>query len=81
MSLENAKEFVRRLQEDPEFRWALGECEDKWERRRFVVTKGYRFTPAELVCAASPGGRATPDRAAAIDRVRRQHGDPAYAFM
>lgn len=81
MSLESAKEFLARLHEDQDFRWALGECKDKWARRRFVLTRGYRFTPAELVCASGPAGRICPDRAAVIDRVRRQHGDGAYAFM
>ncbi|EHJ48264.1 protein of unknown function nitrogen fixation [Solidesulfovibrio carbinoliphilus subsp. oakridgensis] len=82
MSLQSAMEFVRRLREDPEFRWALGECKNKWERRRFVITQGYRFTPAELVCATSPGGNASEDRTAVIERVRRQqHGHGSYAFM
>ncbi|MHC1790876.1 Nif11-like leader peptide family natural product precursor [Solidesulfovibrio sp.] len=81
MSLESAEDFVARLHQDPQFRWALGECKNKWERRRFVVTQGYRFSPAELVCATSPTGRASPERAAVIDRVRRQHGDASYAFM
>jgi len=81
MSLESATEFVKRLREDPDFRWALGECRNKWERRRFVADHGYTFSPAELVCATSPGGEASPDRAAAIDRFRRQHADAAYAFM
>ena len=81
MSLESAMEFVTRLRQDPEFRWALGECTNKWERRRFVAIHGYRFSPAELVCATSPGREASPDRAAAIERFRRQHADAAYAFM
>ncbi|KHK00576.1 Nif11-like leader peptide family natural product precursor [Desulfovibrio sp. TomC] len=81
MSLESAKAFVARLHEDPQFRWALGECKNKWERRRFVILEGYRFSPAELVCATSPAGQASPERAAVIDRVRRQHGDASYAFM
>lgn len=81
MSLESAKDFVRRLHEDPEFRWALGECKNKWERRRFVVINGYRFSPAELVCVTSPGGQASPARAAAIERVRRVHGEASYTFM
>lgn len=81
MSLESAKEFVARLHQDPQFRWDLGACKNKWERRRFVITRGYRFSPAELVCATSPTSQASPERAAVIDRVRRQHGDASYAFM
>lgn len=81
MSLESAKDFVARLRQDPQFRWALGDCQDKWERRRFVIQNGYRFSPAELVCATSPAERSCSERAAAIDRVRRQHGDASYAFM
>lgn len=82
MSLQSAMEFVNRLREDQAFRWALGECRNKWERRRFVVTEGYRFTPAELVCATSPGGNVNADRSAVIERVRRQqHGHGSYAFM
>lgn len=81
MSLESAQAFVARLREDAQFRWSLGECRDQWERRRFIVLQGYRFSPAELVCATSPTGRASPERAAVIDRVRRQHGDGSYAFM
>lgn len=81
MSLDSAKEFVARLREDQDFRWALGECKNKWERRSFILTRGYRFTPAELVCATSPTGQASPDRTAVIDRIRRQHGETAYAFM
>ena len=61
MSLESAQAFVARLREDAQFRWALGECRDQWERRRFVVLQGYRFSPAELVCATSPAGRASPE--------------------
>ena len=80
MSLESAQAFVSRLKKDQAFRWALGDCQDKWERRRFIFTQGYRFTPAELVCATSPND-ATTERAASIDRVRRQHGDSAYAFI
>ncbi|EFL50195.1 conserved hypothetical protein [Solidesulfovibrio fructosivorans JJ]] len=81
MSLQSAKEFVSRLHEDQDFRWALGECKNKWERRRFVILNGYSFSPAELVCATSPGGHASEDRTAVIERVRRQHGHSAYAFM
>ncbi len=81
MSLQSAMEFLKRLREDPEFRWALGECKNKWERRSFVVSQGYRFSPAELVCATSPGGKATDDRTAVIERVRRDHGHGSYAFM
>ena len=81
MSLESAKEFVARLREDAQFRWALGECKNKWERRRFVIVQGYRFSPAELVCATSPVGQACSERAAVIERVRRRHGDASYAFM
>jgi len=81
MSLQSAKEFVNRLREDQNFRWALGECKNKWERRRFVIVNGYHFSPAELVCATSPGGCACDDRTAVIERVRRQHGRSAYAFM
>ncbi|HCR12679.1 Nif11-like leader peptide family natural product precursor [Solidesulfovibrio sp.] len=82
MSLQSAMEFVNRLREDQAFRWALGECRNKWERRRFIVTQGYRFTPAELVCATSPGGNVTDARSAVIERVRRQqHGHGSYAFM
>ncbi len=81
MSLQSASEFVKRLREDQEFRWALGECRNKWERRRFVITHGYRFSPAELVCVTSPGGVVNDDRTAMIERVRRQHGHGAYAFM
>lgn len=81
MSLQSAKEFVERLRHDSSFRWALGECRNKWERRRFVITQGYRFSPAELVCATSPGGDVSEDRTATIERVRRQHGHGCYAFM
>ncbi|WP_300158412.1 Nif11-like leader peptide family natural product precursor [Solidesulfovibrio sp.] len=82
MSLQSAMEFVNRLREDQAFRWALGECRNKWERRRFVITEGYRFSPAELVCATSPGGDVSDDRTAVIERVRRQnHGHGSYAFM
>jgi len=81
MSLESARSFVKRLHEDADFRWALGECKNKWERRRFVILQGYRFSPAELVCVTSPNGRISSDRAAVIERVRRQQGDSAYAFM
>ncbi len=81
MSMESAQAFVARLREDAQFRWSLGECRDQWERRRFIVLQGYRFSPAELVCATSPAGRATPERAAVIERVRRQHGEPAGAFL
>lgn len=80
MSLESAQAFVSRLEEDQAFRWALGDCRNKWERRRFVITQGYRFSPAELVCATSPGGGSN-ERAASIDRIRRQHGDAAYTFI
>lgn len=81
MSLQSAKEFIKRLREDQDFRWALGECKNKWERRRFIVLNGYRFTPAELVCATSPGGIVSDARTARIERVRRQHGHGAYTFM
>ena len=81
MSLESAQAFVARLRQDPQFRWALGGCKDKWERRRFVALEGYRFSPAELVCATSPSGQASPERAAVIERARRHHGDASYAFM
>lgn len=81
MSLQSAMEFVTRLREDQEFRWALGECRNKWERRRFVIVNGYRFSPAELVCVTSPGGAVSEDRTAMIERVRSQHGRSAYAFM
>lgn len=81
MSLQSAKDFVNRLREDQAFRWALGECRNKWERRRFVITQGYRFSPAELVCVTSPGGNPSEARTAVIERVRRQHGHGCYEFM
>jgi|GEM_PF-1849987 len=81
MSLEHATNFVKRLREDPEFRWALGACEDQWARRRFVARQGYRFSPAELVCATSPTSEPTTDRVARIDRARRAIGHAAFAFM
>ena len=56
-------------------------CRNKWERRRFVIVNGYRFSPAELVCVTSPGGAVSEDRTAMIERVRSQHGRSAYAFM
>lgn len=81
MSLEHAREFVERLREDPEFRWELGSCADTWERRRFIAKQGYRFSPAELVCATSPTSEPSTDRVAAIERARRSIGHTAYPFM
>lgn len=81
MSLEHAKNFVKRLREDEDFRWALGECTDQWARRRFVVLHGYRFSPAELVCATSPTSEPTTDRVAVIERARRASGHASFAFM
>ena len=81
MSLEHATKFVQRLREDPDFRWALGSCADKWERRRFVAKQGYRFSPAELACATSPTAAPTSDRVASIERARRSIGHTAFAFM
>jgi predicted ribosomally synthesized peptide with nif11-like leader len=81
MSLEHATRFVTRLREDPEFRWALGECKDDFERRRFVVGQGFRFSPAELACATSPAAEPTAERARRIERVRRALGHANFAFM
>ncbi len=81
MSLESAKAFVKRLREDQDFRWAFGACKDKWDRRRFVASRGYHFSPAELVCATSPGSEPTPERVARIEKARRLHGEASYAFM
>jgi len=81
MSLEHATNFVKRLREDPEFRWALGACEGTWERRRFVARQGYRFSPAELVCATSPTAEPTADRVAVIERARRAAGHATFAFL
>lgn len=80
MSLEHAQEFVKRLREDAQFRWDFGACSDQWERRRFVHVNGYRFSPAELVCATSPTTTPTPDRVAAIERARREIHAPS-AFL
>jgi predicted ribosomally synthesized peptide with nif11-like leader len=81
MSLEHAQQFVSRLREDPEFRWALGSCADQGERRRFMVKQGYRFSPAELVCATSPTAEPTTDRVAVIERARRSIGQTVSAFL
>lgn len=81
MSLEHATRFVARLREDPEFRWALGDCKDAFARRRFVASHGYRFSPAELACATSPTTAPCPERAARIERARRAMGHANFAFM
>lgn len=81
MSLEHATRFVTRLREDPEFRWALGDCTDDFARRRFIALHGYRFSPAELACATSPSATPCPERAARIERARRAMGHTAFAFM
>jgi hypothetical protein len=71
-------EFVKRLREDSQFRWAVGGCANQWARRRFGRNNGYHFSPAELVCATSP--TSTPDRVAAIERARREIHAPS-AFL
>lgn len=81
MSLEHATRFVARLREDPEFRWALGDCKDAFERRRFVARHGFRFSPAELACATGASAAPCPERAARIERARRAMGHAAFAFM
>lgn len=81
MSLEHATNFIKRLREDPEFRWALGACEDQWARRRLLAREGYRFSPAELACATSPTANPSGDRVARIERARRTIGHAAFAFM
>lgn len=81
MSLEHATNFVKRLREDSEFRWAFGGCRDTWERRRFLVLHGYRFSSAELACATSPTAEPTADRLAVIERVRRASGEASSALM
>jgi hypothetical protein len=80
MSLDHAQEFVKRLREDSQFRWDFGACSDQWERRRFVHRNGYRFSPAELVCAPSPPAKPTVARVAAIERARREIHAPS-AFL
>lgn len=81
MSLEHATRFVKRLREDPEFRWALGDCQDAFERRRFVARHGFRFSPAELACATSPTAEPTPEKVGRIERARQALGHAAFAFM
>ncbi len=81
MSLESALEFARRLREDPDFRWNLGGMADKYERRRFIAGLGYNFTPAELQCAASPGGDRSPARVRMIEKALELHGDNPDAFI
>lgn len=81
MSLEHAQKFVARLREDSQFRWDLGGCKDAFERRRFALRHGYRFSPAELVCATSPSATPSTDRVAVIERARRAMGQSGSAFM
>jgi predicted ribosomally synthesized peptide with nif11-like leader len=81
MSLEHATQFVKRLREDPEFRWALGDCKDAFERRRFVAGNGFRFSPAELACATSPAAEPCAERLGRIERARRAQGHASFAFM
>ena len=81
MSLESAKDFIKRLHEDQEFRWSIGGCVNKFERRGLILKSGYRFTPAELACATSKRIERTPDRVVHIEKAIRLHGENPNAFI
>ena len=53
MSIESAKKFVKRMQEDPLFAEAVDKLGSKEERAAFIKKDGFDFTTGELADAAS----------------------------
>jgi len=48
MSLESAKAFVERMQNDEDFRQKVTECEDSELRKELVQKEGFDFSVQEL---------------------------------
>ena len=53
MSMESAKQFVKRMQEDEAFAAAVGKLDGKEARTAFLKQGGFDFTQEELASAAS----------------------------
>ena len=53
MSIESAKQFVKRMQNDKAFAAAVEKLSSKEERGAFVKQEGYDFTMQELTDTAS----------------------------
>jgi predicted ribosomally synthesized peptide with nif11-like leader len=51
MSIESAKALYNRLLNDEEFRTQIDGIEGEEERRQFLYTAGYEYTPEELEAA------------------------------
>ena len=53
MSIESAKKFVKRMQEDQTFALTLKKLEGKDERSAMIKQQGFDFSKEELIAAAS----------------------------